>query len=160
MTEAKQRIAVIRIRGQVGINPRIKDALKSLRLYKKNYCIVVPNTPSYLGAIKKVKDFTTFGEIDKTTFTKLLQKRGKLAGNKPLTDNYLKSKLNIDIKTFVEDFFAFKRELRDIPGFKLFFRLHPPVGGFERAGIKKAYAVGGALGYRGKDINKLIGRMI
>lgn len=161
MTEKnKQRIAIVRIRGQVGINPRIKDALKSLKLYRKNYCIVVPNTPSYWGAITKIKDFTTFGEIDTTTFTKLLQKRGKLAGNKPLTENYLKQKLKVDIKGFVDDFFVFKRELKDIPGFKLFFRLHPPIGGFERAGIKKAYAVGGTLGYRGKDINKLITRMI
>jgi len=160
MMEEKQRIAIVRIRGQAGLHPRIKDAFKSLKLYRKNYCIVVPNTPSYHGAIKKVKDFTAFGEIDKATFTKLLQKRGRLAGNKLISDDYIKSKLKIDIKTFVDDFFAFKRELKDVPGFKLFFRLTPPRGGFERAGIKKSYAVGGALGYRGKDINKLITRMI
>lgn len=160
MEKAKQRLVIVRVRGLAGLNPRIKDALKSLRLYRKNYCIVIPNTPSYSGAISKIKDFTTFGELDKATFTKLLQKRGKIAGNKPLTDDYLKQKLKIDLKTFVEDFFAFKRELKDIPGIKLFFRLTPPVGGFERAGIKKAYSVGGALGYRGKDINKLVVRMI
>ncbi|MBD3263274.1 50S ribosomal protein L30 [Candidatus Woesearchaeota archaeon] len=156
----KQIIGVVRVRGKVNLNPRIKTALKSLKLYKKNCCVIVPNKQSYLGAIKKVKDFTTFGEIDKTTFTKLLQKRGRLAGNKALTDDYMKKKLNIDIKTFVDDFFAFKRSLKDIPGFKLFFRLTPPKGGFERKGIKKSYAVGGALGYRGKDINKLVARMI
>jgi len=156
----KQRIVIVRVRGLAGVNPRIKDALKSLRLYRKNYCIVIPNTPSYFGAIAKVKDFTTFGEIDKATFTKLLQERGRLPGNKPLTEDYIKQKLKVDTKTFVEEFFAFKRELKDIPGFKLFFRLTPPKGGFERAGIKKSYAVGGALGYRGKDINKLVARMV
>lgn len=156
----QQRIAVVRVRGKVGINPKIKDALKSLRLYRKNYCAVVPNNKNYSGVLKKIKDFTTFGEIDKTTFTKLLQKRGRLPGNKTLTDDYLKQKLNIDIKTFVEDFFAFKRELKDIPGLKLFFRLTPPKGGFERAGIKKSFAVGGVLGYRGKNINKLIQKML
>ena len=156
----KQRIVLVRVRGLAGVNPRIKDALKSLLLYRKNYCVVIPNTPSYAGAIKKVKDFTTFGEIDKATFTTLLKKRGRVAGNKPLTDDYIQKQLKIDIKTFVDDFFAFKRELKDVPGVKLFFRLTPPKGGFERAGIKKSYAVGGALGYRGKDINKLVTRMV
>ncbi|RME77660.1 50S ribosomal protein L30 [Candidatus Woesearchaeota archaeon] len=40
------------------------------------------------------------------------------------------------------------------------YHLHPPRGGFERGGIKKAYSAGGALGDRGEDINKLIQRMI
>jgi len=43
---------------------------------------------------------------------------------------------------------------------KPFFRLNPPKGGFERKGIKKAYSEGGALGYRGKEINSLIKRMM
>jgi len=160
MAEEKKRIAIIRIRGLVGVNPKIRDTLKLLRLYKKNFCVVVPNTKSFTGMLDKVKDFTTFGEIDKQTFTKLLLKRGRLPGRKPFTEEYLKEKLNIDIKTFVDDFFEFKRELKDIPGLKLFFRLQPPKGGFERAGIKKSYAVGGSLGYRGKDINKLIEKML
>ncbi|RMF55287.1 50S ribosomal protein L30 [Candidatus Woesearchaeota archaeon] len=38
--------------------------------------------------------------------------------------------------------------------------LHPPRGGFERKGIKKAFTKGGALGYRGKKINDLIKKML
>ncbi len=40
------------------------------------------------------------------------------------------------------------------------FCLSPPRGGFERKGIKAPYSIGGALGYRGKEIIKLIKRMI
>ncbi|MFQ5474485.1 MAG: uL30 family ribosomal protein [Candidatus Nanoarchaeia archaeon] len=40
------------------------------------------------------------------------------------------------------------------------FRLQPPRGGFERKGIKKSYSIGGALGYRGAEMKKLIGRML
>ena len=43
---------------------------------------------------------------------------------------------------------------------KKFFALHPPRRGFERKGIKKAFSVGGALGYRKEKINDLIKRMI
>jgi large subunit ribosomal protein L30 len=37
-------------------------------------------------------------------------------------------------------------------------RLHPPIKGYE--GVKRSFSEGGALGYRGKEIEKLIQRMI
>ncbi len=40
------------------------------------------------------------------------------------------------------------------------YPLNPPVKGFEKKGIKKPYSKKGALGYRGKDINDLVKRMI
>ncbi len=43
---------------------------------------------------------------------------------------------------------------------KKFFRLNPPRGGFERKGVKKGFGQGGALGYRGAEINSLIKRMV
>jgi len=158
--EATAKIAVIRVRGDVGLHPRVRQAMKILKLYKKNYLIIIDNSPSLAGTLRTVKDFTTFGELDKETFIKLLQKRGRLAGDTQLTEDYLKQKLKSDFKQFAEDFFAFKKDLKDVPGMKTFFRLHPPIGGFERGGIKKNYAEGGTLDYRGKDINKIIERMI
>lgn len=54
-----------------------------------------------------------------------------------------------------------KRGIKDIEGnLKKFFRLHPPVGGFERKGIKKPFSVGGVLGDRKEKINDLLKRMI
>jgi len=41
---------------------------------------------------------------------------------------------------------------------KPIFRLNPPKKGYE--GIKRSFVNKGALGYRGKEINKLIERMI
>ncbi|MFC1648996.1 uL30 family ribosomal protein [Nanoarchaeota archaeon] len=43
---------------------------------------------------------------------------------------------------------------------KKYFSLHPPRGGLEKKGLKQPYKKGGALGYRGADINKLIRRML
>ncbi len=47
---------------------------------------------------------------------------------------------------------------KDIPDVKPIFRLHPARQGLE--GIKRTFQVGGALGYRGNDINRLLGKMI
>lgn len=158
--EKRAWIAVIRVRGDVGLSPRVRSAFRVLKLYKKNYCVIVPNSQDMVYTVRTVKDFTTFGEISQDTFSKLVQKRGKIAGDKPLTIDYIKQKLSVDFQTFVSDIFSFKRKFSDIPGVKTFFRLHPPSGGFERAGIKRNYSENGALGYRGKNINKLVERMI
>ena len=40
------------------------------------------------------------------------------------------------------------------------FLMSPPKGGYERGGTKKAFSVGGALGYRGDNINELIKKMV
>ncbi len=54
-----------------------------------------------------------------------------------------------------------KRGLKNTDGkLKPFFRLHPPKGGFERKGIKKTFKEGGVLGDRGKEMSKLVERML
>tara|TARA_Y100000310_G_scaffold344294_1_gene456259 strand:+ start:3154 stop:3627 length:474 start_codon:yes stop_codon:yes gene_type:complete len=155
-----KRIAIVRIRGNIKLRGEVADTLKMLRLYKQNGCVVIPNKPTYLGMINKAKDYITWGEIDEGTFRELLEKRGKVMGNKPLTPEYLKDKLKVDFDGFVKDYFGFKKELKDIPGFKCFFKLTPPAKGFGRKGIKKPFSMGGALGYRKDMINDLIKRMI
>jgi len=156
----KAKLAVVRVKGDVGASSDVRMTFKLLRLYKKNYCIVLTLRPEVVGMVQKIKDFVTFGELDKDTFVKLLKVRGKIAGNRQLTEDYLKSKANLDLAKFADEVFDAKKDLKDVPGLKPFFRLKPPTGGFERLGIKHSYAQGGSLGYRGKDINKLIGRMI
>lgn len=155
-----KKIAVIRIRGKIGVKKDIKDTLKMLRLYNKNYCVVLDNKPQNLGMLKKAKDYITWGDINEEVFKDLLKKRGKLPGNKGLTEEYIKEKLKLDIEAFSKEFFEEKKSLKDIPGFKLFFRLKPPVGGFERKGIKTPFSLGGTLGYRKEKINDLIKKMI
>ncbi len=156
----KKRIAVIRIRGSINLRKEVNDTFRMLHLYKKNMCTVIPNTESYIGMLKKIKDFATWGEINEETFKLLLEKRGKLPGNKSLTLDYLKQKLNLDFDNFTKDFFTFKKELKHIPGLKLFFRLSPPKKGFEKYGIKTPFSLGGVLGYRKEKINELIQRMV
>ena len=49
---------------------------------------------------------------------------------------------------------------RDEKRTKKFFRLAPPKGGFERKGIKVSFNRGGALGYRSKEIDNLLKKMM
>ncbi len=58
-------------------------------------------------------------------------------------------------KTLVE-----KRGQKTKDGLKPFFRLSPPLKGFERKGTKHPFAMGGACGNRGDKMDALLKRMI
>ncbi len=154
------KIAVIRIRGSIKIKKSVEDTLTMLRLYRKNSCVILPGSKNHLGMLIKVKDYITWGEVNENTFVTLLGKRGKLPGNKPLTETYLKEKINLDYNSFAKQYFEGKKTLKDIPGLRQVFRLKPPIKGFEKGGIKKPYSLGGVLGYRKDKINDLIMRML
>ena len=71
------RIAAVRIRGKTKIKITVEDTMKMMRLYKNNYCAILPNNPIYLGMLRMAKDYLTWGEIDEDTFRQLLDKRGE-----------------------------------------------------------------------------------
>lgn len=150
--------AVIRVRGRTGISKDIRDTLNMLRLTRVNHCVLVPNTPSYIGMLKKVKDYVTWGEIDQETLVKLIRYKGRLYGDKPITDDYIKDTLGYEnIEELAKALLEEKILYKDIPNVKPVFRLHPPLKGWEKT--KRHFTEGGALGYRGKEINELINRM-
>ena len=159
-SKTNQRIAIIRLKGEKSLKVDIRKTFRLLRLYRKNNCVIVPNTPEFVGMLKRVRDSATWGELDKETCKLLLEKRGKLPANKKLTEAYLKEKIKMSFDEFIDDFMNFKKEIADIPGMKKFFKLTPPRKGFERKGVKVPYSLGGALGYRKGNINELIARMV
>ena len=73
----KKYIAVIRIRGIIGLKQEVKDTFKMLHLYKKNTCTIIPNSKDYVGMLKKIKDYITWGEINSETFKLLLTHKVK-----------------------------------------------------------------------------------
>jgi large subunit ribosomal protein L30 len=151
--------AIIRVRGIVNVNPDIKRTLKLLRLTKVNHCTLLEENKVYKGMLQKVKDYTTWGEIDKETLPKLMESRGMLVGDKQITEEHIKSATSYNtFEKLSQAILDNKFKYKDIPDVKPLFRLSPPKKGYE--GIKRSFKNGGALGYRGKEINKLIGRMI
>ncbi len=73
------KIAAIRIRGQVGLNKDVKETLHRLRLRKKYVCVVFDNpNETILGALKKMRNFISYGEITEATHKALIEKRGKV----------------------------------------------------------------------------------
>ncbi|MFH1439907.1 MAG: uL30 family ribosomal protein [Candidatus Woesearchaeota archaeon] len=70
-------VAVVRIRGVVGLNGDIRNTLEMLKLHKRNFCTVHKATPSIVGMINKAKDYITWGEIDESTLKDMIDQRGE-----------------------------------------------------------------------------------
>ena len=148
--------AIVRLRGSVNTKPHIKDTLKMLRLHRINHCVVVPESPHYRGMIQKVKDYVAWGEIDEGALASMLEMRGRLSGNRRLTDQVIKEKTACGtIKEFASEVSRGSATLQDA-GIKPVFRLHPPRKGHR--GTKKTVKEGGELGYH-ESISDLIWKM-
>ena len=80
----------VRIGGAPGMRTKIMDTLKMLRMHKINHGVLIWGTPSSRGMLIKCKDYVAYGEIDEKTLIRLLRVRGKVEGNKPLTDEHIK----------------------------------------------------------------------
>jgi len=106
----------------------------------------------------RVQNYVTWGEISKETVAMLLKERGKLAGGKKLTAEYVASLGYKSINEIAEAIASCKVEYQKLPNIQPVFKLHPPSKGF-KGKTKKSYSAGGEAGYRGEKINELIKRM-
>ena len=149
---------IVQVRGVVNVRRDIKDTLRMLRLHHINHCVLVPDTPENLGMIRKVKDYVAYGEVDQATVETLLQTRGRVTGNQPLTDEYIREHSTYSgIAEFANALSSGNARLSDVPGVKPVLRLHPPRKGYKT--IKRTFPQGGALGYYGNEINALLYKM-
>jgi len=168
------RYAVIRLRGIPDTPRDIAVTLELLRLRRKFVMVVLQGREDVLGMLEKTKDWITWGEIDADTLAETLKRRGRIAGDRPLTLEHLQK---YGWRDFEEVALAYvsgeidylacpknkpwpktDRRILCIPYLKPYFRLHPPRGGLRS--LKKHFSVGGDLGYRGPAINELILRML
>ncbi len=139
-------IAAVRIRGRVGMSRDVKRTLALLRLDRPNHCVLLAPRPEIVGMLRAVQHYITWGEIDKTTISLLIEKRARLAGRaRPDAKT---------IKAAIEK--VSKGQLKDL-GIKTVFRLSPPSKGYKSV---RSMWPKGDLGYRGREINNLLKRMI
>ena len=152
---------VIRARSDRGVTKKIRDTMLMLNLTRVNHATLIPDTVTYSGMLQKSKDYITWGEVDAETIENLLKERGRMVGDKPVDDATIKAASNYNtVAAFAKAMAAGKATMKDVDGLKPIFRLHPPRGSKGWGGIKRAFTIGGALGFRGEAISDLAGRML
>ncbi len=152
-----KRIIAVRVRGTVKVRKDVQDTLVMLNLTKPHHAVLIDDRSTYMGMLGKAKDYITYGEIEQSVLEALLRKWARTEGNKKITEKYVKEKTGQTIKKFTSSVMTFESGLDEL-GIKKVFRLHPPRKGYKS--IKRGFSQGGALGYRGSEINDLVKRMI
>ena len=149
---------VVRVRGSIHSKHEIGETLKFLHLSRPNHATVVPEDPSFRGMLTKVAGYVTWGETDEETVGIVLASRGRTVAGRPVADgagtdtNASAVELGTLARAVVADGLPRVGALRPL------FRLRAPKGGWRST--KKPFALGGALGYRGRAINDLVRKML
>ena len=145
---------VVRVRSNVNVERSIRETMDYLNLTKVNHAVIIPENDQYRGMLQKAKDYITWGEATSETVEKMLAERGRMVGDLPLTDSIVSDSTEFkNISEFAKSVTSGDAKVKDVPGLKRVFRLHPPRGSKGWGGIKRSFVVGGALGARGDDIN-------
>ena len=90
---------VIRARSDRGVTRKIRETMSMLNLTRVNHATIVMDNPSYRGMLQKSKDYITWGEVDANTIEKLIKERGRMSGDKPVTDAVVKESSNFLLLT-------------------------------------------------------------
>ena len=152
-------VAVVRVRGHARIRRDAVETMEMLRLNRPNHCVLLPKDETTAGMLQVVKDFVTWGEVGHETVARMLFHKGEVVGGGRLTDAYVKSNSeHTSILSLAKAVEKGEARLTDVKGLKPVLRMPPPRGGYR--GAKTPFSDGGALGYRGAEIDKLVDRML
>jgi large subunit ribosomal protein L30 len=152
-------VIALRIRGTIRARKEARDTLKLLHLTRNHHAVLIDNRPSFVGMLKTVQGYVTWGEASREVVNMVIKQRGRLLGNKKPTEEYLQKIGYKTLEDLADAVFDCRVEYWRLPNVQPVFRLPPPTKGF-RGNIKKAYRAGGELGYRGEKVNELIKRMV
>ena len=129
---------VVRARSDVKVERSIRETMGHMNLTRVNHAVIIPDNPQYRGMLQKAKDYITWGEADAAMVERMLAERGRMMGNAPLTDAIVAEHSDYkNISEFAKAITAGEAQVKDIPGLKRVFRLHPLV-------VRRAGAVSSA----------------
>jgi len=159
LSEKHKCLVVIRVRGERDASREVEDTLNMLRLVRNCHAVLIDDRPSNMGMLQKAQHYVTWGEISKENIALLLKGRGRLVGDKKLTEEYVKETGYKTLDDLAEAIHKGELAYNSLPKIKPVFRLRPPKKGY-KGKVKKSFIAGGATGYRGEAINDIIKRMI
>ena len=128
---------VVRARSDVKVERSIKETMGMLNLTRVNHAVIIPENPQYKGMLQKAKDYITWGDADADLVEKMISERGRLVGDKPVTDADVSEATDFgSIKEFAAAIVSGDATVKDMPDMKRVFRLHPPRGPKGWGGLK------------------------
>jgi len=157
---------VVRIRGIIGVGPKVRKILQLLRLRQIHNTVFVRLNKATINMLRLVEPFIAYGYPNLKTVKELVYKRGFGKVNKqrvPIADNavveaVLGKQDIICVEDLIHEIFTVGDNFKVAANFLWPFKLSSPNGGFKRKLIH--FNEGGDAGNRGEKINALIRRMV
>lgn len=160
-------VFVIRVRGIIGVSPKVRKILQLLRLRQINNGVFVRVNAATIKMLRLVEPFVAYGYPNLKSVREIIYKRGygKVAGQRiPLSANeVVKAGLGeagIEcVEDIVHEIFTVGSNFKATSNFLWPFKLSSPRGGFSGKKLNH-FNEGGACGQQGVKINRLIKKML
>merc|ERR1711939_485295 len=157
---------VIRIRGIIGVPPKVRKILQLLRLRQIHNGVSVKLNKATINMLRMVEPYVAYGYPNLKSVRDLLYKRGfgkinkqriALSDNKIIEDNLGKQDI-VCMEDLIHEIFTVGDNFKKANKFLYPFKLSSPNGGFTAKLLH--FNEGGDAGNRMEEINKLIKKMI
>jgi large subunit ribosomal protein L7e len=158
-------VFVIRIRGIMGVAPKVRKILQLLRLRQIHNGVFLRVNKAIMHMLRMVDPFIAYGYPNLKSVRELIYKRGFGKVNKqriPITDNavieqVLGKQEIICVEDLIHEIFTCGPNFKAASNFLWPFKLSSPLGGFKKK--KLHHNDGGSAGNNEHRINALIRRM-
>ena len=158
---------VIRIRGIIGLSPKVKKILQLLRLRQIHNGVFVKINAATVKMLRLVEPFIAYGYPNLKSVRDLIYKRGfaKLSGQRvPISANTV---IDVELGKYgirsvydlVHEIVTVGPHFKEANNFLWPFKLASPRGGFDGKKLNH-FNEGGVAGMQGDKINKLVKKMI
>eukprot|EP00602_Paraphysomonas_sp_CaronLab_P001292 CAMPEP_0185022470 /NCGR_PEP_ID=MMETSP1103-20130426/5167_1 /TAXON_ID=36769 /ORGANISM="Paraphysomonas bandaiensis, Strain Caron Lab Isolate" /LENGTH=241 /DNA_ID=CAMNT_0027554545 /DNA_START=41 /DNA_END=766 /DNA_ORIENTATION=+ len=161
-------VFVVRIRGTIGVSPKVKKILRLFRLRQINNATFVRVNAATTKMLRLIEPFIAYGNPNLKSVRELIYKRGygKVSGQRvPLSSNTVVSAALgeygiVCVEDLIHEIFTVGPHFKEAANFLWPFKLNTPRKGYP--GRKKLihFNENGACGMQGDKINHLIKKMI
>ena len=160
-------VFVIRVRGIIGVSPKVKKILQLLRLRQIHNGVFVKINAATVKMLRLVEPFIAYGYPNLKSVRELIYKRGfaKVNGQRvPLSSNAVVQaglgELGLQsVEDVIHEIFTVGPNFKAANNFLWPFKLTSPRGGFIGKKLNH-FNEGGACGQQGDKINKLVKKML
>ncbi|HZW56366.1 MAG TPA: hypothetical protein VFF30_08775 [Nitrososphaerales archaeon] len=153
-------VLVINLRGMVNTRSPVRTALEQLHVARRFNATIVPENNVYLGMLNLCKEHVAWCRVDRQTAEKLLKAKAEVSDGRKFdwSATGKGKEAGYTVEGLAETITSGKSRLDGSQGFRQFFRLSPPRGGFKRS-IRRQFREGGILG-ENPELLKLTERMM
>jgi len=144
--QGQRSLLVVNLRGMVNTRVPVRRALEQLHLVRRFNATIVPESKDYLGMLRLCKEHVAWTVANAELVEKLLKQRGEISDGRRVTEETLGvDGKPVSFKNIAQLVASGKIRLDGTQGFRQFFRLSSPRGGFHRS-VRRQYPAGGILG--------------